>query len=132
VSGSAFVFIWYYKASVFSMFSIITLNIVFSCGEDSFFLAFVLRYFVSGVCLFVYYTCLLFVYFVCAGSVGISLAGRVIYILCVCDSAVWSVGPVQFVRALSWSGWRDCTDFFFFWLSFFPGCVVAGTVQLNW
>ncbi len=31
----------------------------------------------------------------CAGSVGISLAGRVIY-FCVCDSAVWSAGPVQF------------------------------------
>ncbi len=36
-------------------------------------------------------------YFGRVGSVGISLAGRVIYILCVCVSAVWSAGPVQFL-----------------------------------
>ncbi len=33
--------------------------------------SFVLRYIVSGVCLFVYYFCFLSVYFGCAGSVGI-------------------------------------------------------------
>ncbi len=32
----------------------------------------------------------------CAGSVGISLAGRVMYILCAYLSVVWSGGPVQF------------------------------------
>ena len=32
----------------------------------------------------------------CAGSVGISLASRVMYIFRVCVSAVWSGGPVQF------------------------------------
>ena len=31
----------------------------------------------------------------CAGSVGISLASRVMYIFRVCVSAVWSAGPVQ-------------------------------------
>ena len=31
----------------------------------------------------------------------------------VCDSAVWSVGPVQFIWGLAWSGWRDCTGFSF-------------------
>ncbi len=31
----------------------------------------------------------------CAGSVGISLASRVIYIFRVCVSAVWSAGPIQ-------------------------------------
>ncbi len=31
----------------------------------------------------------------CAGSVGISLVSRVMYIFCVCVSAVWSAGPVR-------------------------------------
>jgi hypothetical protein len=78
------------------------------------------------VCLFVYYTCLLFVYFGCAGSVGIFWrAGS--YIFCACVSSLCGVpGRYNFIQALSWSGWRDCTDF-----SFFSGSVVAGTVRLN-
>jgi hypothetical protein len=65
----------------FLIHSVITVNTVSFVVKI--FLFFVLRHFVSGVCLFVYYTCLLFVYFMCAGSVGISLAGRVMYFLCV-------------------------------------------------
>ncbi len=37
-----------------------------------------------------------FVCFGCAGSLGVSLAGRVIF-SSVWGSAVWSVGPVQFI-----------------------------------
>ncbi len=28
-------------------------------------------------------------------------------------SAMWSVGPVRFIRMLAWSGWRGCTGFSF-------------------
>ncbi len=65
--------------------------------------------FVGGVCLSLYYTCFLSVYFGCAGTVGVFLACRVVF--SAWGSAVWSVGPVQFIGALVWSGWRDCTGF---------------------
>ncbi len=53
---------------------------------------FFLRYFVSGVCLFVYYTCLLFVYFGCAGFVGIFSGGPGhIYIYFVCETPLCGV-----------------------------------------
>ncbi len=67
-----------------------------------------------------------FVYFWCAGSVGIFLAGRVIYFLCVCDSAVWSAGPVRIYSGTSWSGWRDCTGFSVLWFC----CSGYGTVEM--
>ncbi len=51
-------FIWSYKASGFSSIFGYYCEHFLPCGED-FCLFFVLRYFVSGVCLFVYYTCLL-------------------------------------------------------------------------
>jgi hypothetical protein len=97
----------------FLMFSVITLNIVFSCGEDSFFLVFVLRYFVSGVCLSIY------VFVFCHLKLGVLgpweflwRAGS--YIFCVCVFPLCGVpGRYNFIRALSWSGWRDCTDFSF-------------------
>ena len=66
-----------------------------------------------------------FVYFGCAGSVRISLAGRVIDFLC--GAPLCGVpGRYNFIWALAWSGWRDCTDFIFY------ASVVAGTVQLKW
>ncbi len=78
------------------------------------------------MCLFVYYTCLLFVYSGCAGSVGIFWrAGS--YIFCVCDSAVWSAGPVQFY---SWTYFKRMAGLYKFF--FFSGSVVAGTVRLKW
>ena len=72
---------------------------------------FVLRYFISGVCLFVYYTCLLFVYFGRAGSMGIFWrAGSCIYFVCV--SPLCGVPcRYNFIWALRWCGRRDCTDF---------------------
>ncbi len=85
---------------------------------------FVLRYFVSGVCLSIY------VFVFCHLKLGVLgpweflwRAGS--YIFCVCDSAVWSAGPVQFYLALSWSGWRDCTEFPASWL-----CSGYGTVEM--
>jgi hypothetical protein len=74
-------------------------------GEGSFSFLFVFRYFVNGVCLFVYYTCLLSVYFGCAGSVGTSLAGRVIYLLCVCLRCVYCrAGTILFLHFLGADG----------------------------
>jgi hypothetical protein len=59
--------------------------------------------------------------------VGISLAGRVIYFLCVCVTPLCGVpGQYNFIRALSWSGWRDCTDSSFLWLC----CSGYGTVEM--
>ncbi len=43
-----------------------------------------------------------------------------------CDSAVWSAGPVQFYSGISWSGWRDCTNFFFS----LACCSGYGTVEM--
>jgi hypothetical protein len=48
------------------------------------------------------------------------------HIFPVWDSAVCSAGPVPIFRALSWSGWRDCTDFSFLWLC----CSGYGTVEM--
>ncbi len=87
----------------------------------------VLRYFVSGVCLFFLNICLLFSYIGCAGSVGISLAGRVIYIFCVCDSVVWSAGPVRFYSGTLLERMAGLYRFFpFLWLC----CSGYGTVEM--
>ncbi len=63
----------------------------------------------------------------CAGSVGISLASRVMYIFRVCVSAVWSAVPVQFYLGISvvWAAGL-------YGLSFLSGSAVAGTVRWNW
>jgi hypothetical protein len=70
----------------------------------------------------------------------------------VCESPLCGVpGRYEYIWALCWCGWRDCTDFLFFWLCFggygtieqvgvagqygfssFPGSVLAGTVRLKW
>ncbi len=52
----------------------------------------------------------------CAGSVGISLAGRVIYILCAYLSVVWSGGPVQFHLVPMAGCLAGPYRFSFFWL----------------
>ncbi len=82
VWSSFFVFIWYYKAFGFPNILRLLPWILSFLWWRFFFLFFVLRYFVSGVCLSIH-ICLLLFYIGCAGSVGISLAGRVIYSLCV-------------------------------------------------
>jgi hypothetical protein len=94
----------------FLIYSVITVSTVFFVVKILSSFLFVLRYFVSGVCLSIY------VFVFCHPKLGVLgpweflwRAGS--YIFCVCDSAVWSAGPVQFYLALSWSGWRDCTDF---------------------
>ena len=94
----------------FLIYSVITVSTVFFVVKILSSFPFVLRYFVSGVCLSIY------VFVFCHPKLGVLgpweflwRAGS--YIFCVCDSAVWSAGPVQFCLALSWSGWRDCTDF---------------------
>ncbi len=79
-------------------------------------------------CMFIYsYTCLLLSYIGCAGSVGISLTGRVIYIFCACDSAVWSAGPVQFYLGAVLERMAGLYRFFLFlWLC----CSGFGTVEM--
>ncbi len=49
------------------------------------------------------------------------------YFLSVRGSAVWSVGPVQFIWALAWGGWRGCTGFSSFGLC----CGEYGTIYLS-
>ena len=83
--------------------------------------------FVGGVlCLFYLYdTCLWFCLFWACES-GVSLAGRVIFFFCM-GSAVWNVGPVQFIWALAWGGWRGCTGFLLFGFC----CGEYGTIYLS-
>ncbi len=71
----------------------------------------------------IYYTCLWSVYFGRVSPWGfLWRAGS--YFLSVWGSAVWNVGPVQFICALAWGGWRGCTGFFFF-----LGSVVVSMVR---
>ncbi len=49
------------------------------------------------------------------------------YIFCVCDSAVWSGGPVQSYLAFSVGADGGTVRIFFF-----SGSVVAGTVRFKW
>ncbi len=84
--------------------------------------------FVGGVYVYVYLFITIVscsVYFECAGSLGVSLAGRVTFLF-IWGSAAWSVGPVQFIWALAWGGWRDCTGFSFLWRC----CSGYGTIEI--
>ena len=76
---------------------------------------------VSGVCISLY---VLFILIGCAGSVGIFLASRVMYIFRVCVSAVWSAVPVQFYLGtlVVWAAGL-------YGFSFLFGSAVAGTVR---
>jgi hypothetical protein len=91
-----------------------------------FFLFFVLRYFVSGVCLSIY---ILVSCFFILGVLGpwefLWRAGS--YIFCVCDSAVWSSGPVQFYSGTFLERMAGLYRLFpFFWLC----CSGYGTVEM--
>ncbi len=78
------------------------------------------------MCVYIFITLVsCFVYFGCAGSVRISPAGRVIYFLCV-TPLCGVPGRYKFIWALSWSGWRDCTDFSLVWFC----CSGYGTVEM--
>ncbi len=80
-----------YKASGF--FFNVFIGILYLSGESFRFLLFSVIL-VSGVCLSLSVP---FSLIGCVGSVGISLASRVMYIFRVCVSAVWSAVPVQFL-----------------------------------
>ncbi len=73
-------------------------------------------------CMFILYV--LFFLIGCAGSVGISLASRVMYIFHVCVSAVWSAVPVQCNLGTSvvWAAGL-------YGFSFLSGSTMAGTVR---
>ncbi len=109
----------------FLIYSVITVNTVFSWWIF-FFLFFVLRYFVSGVCFIrLLYLCPVCLFRVCWVR-GNFLAGRVIYFLCVWLRLCGAPGRYNFIQALSWSGWRDCSDFPFLWLF----CSGYGTAEM--
>jgi hypothetical protein len=79
----------------FLVYLVITVNAVFLVVKIFLFFSFVPCYFVSGCVLRVVILSPVCLFRVCWVR-GNFLAGRVIYFLCVCDSAVWSAGPVQF------------------------------------
>jgi hypothetical protein len=123
---SSFVFIWSYKASVFPNIFGCYCEYCLFCDEDSVSFFFVLRFFVSDVCLSIY------VIVFCHLKLGVLgpweflwRAGS--YIFCVCDSAVWSAGPVQFYLGTFFERMAGLYGFFLF-----SGSVVAGTVRLKW
>jgi hypothetical protein len=129
VSYPFFVFIWFYKGSGFFNITRLLLEYCLLSGDNFSFLCSVLfcKRCVSICLLYLSPVCLLWVCWVR----GNSLAGRVIYCLCVCGSAVWSAGPVQFNSGtlLEWLAGL----YRFFLLAFLSsGSAVAGTVQLNW
>jgi hypothetical protein len=74
------------------MFSILNIGILYLSGEN--FSLFLVLYYSCKRCVFIYVYAFSLIW--CAGSVGISLAGRVLYILCAYLFVVWSGGPVQF------------------------------------
>ncbi len=61
---------------------------------------------------------------VCFGRVSLEFLWRAgSYFLSVWGSAVWNVGPVQFIWALAWGEWRGSTGFLLI------GSVVVSTVR---
>ncbi len=68
------------------MFLILNIGILYLSGENFRFLFFFFIIPVSSLCLFMYTH---FSLIWCAGSVGISLAGRVMYIFLACISPLW-------------------------------------------
>ncbi len=89
------------------MFSMLNIGILYLSGENFRFLLFFVTL-VSGVCIRI------FSLIGCAGSVGISLASRVMYIFRVRIFSLCGVaGRYDFIWSLWWGGWRDCTDFSF-------------------
>jgi hypothetical protein len=97
----------------FLIYSVITVNTVFSVMKIlfPFFFVFLFCFFVSDVCLSIYVTGF------CHFKLGVLgpweflwRAGS--YIFCVCVAPLCGVpGRYNFIQALCWSGWRDCTDF---------------------
>ena len=103
-----FVFIRFYKASGFS-------NIFGYYCEYCLFLVKILFLFLCFSlfckrCMCIYVSVIL--NWVC--WVRGNFSGGLGHIFSVCVSPLCGVpGRYNFIRALSWSGWRDCTDFFF-------------------
>ncbi len=125
VSYTHFVFIWLYKASEFFNIFSYYCEYCFLSGDNFLFLCFSLfcKWRVLIRLLRLYLVCLLWVCWVR----GNFLAGRVICFLCVCGSAVWSAGPVQFYSGTLLE--RVAGLYKVFCLS---SIVVAGTVRLKW
>jgi hypothetical protein len=85
------------------------------------------RYIVGDVCSFVYYTCLLLCLFWVCWVRGNFSGGPGHIFFCVCDSAVWSAGPVQFYSGAFLERMAGLYRFFpFLWLC----CSGYGTVEM--
>ncbi len=114
---------WYAMDINFFLFSccvMVIFVLLFFSWDFSFFFVVLRRCFVR-ICSFNTFTCS--VYFG-AGFVGTFLAGWVVNFLSAWGSAMWRVGPVQFIWVLAWSRWRGCKGFFL-------GSVEVGMVRLK-
>ncbi len=90
------------------------------------FLVFVLRYLVSGVCYRLLYLSPVCLFWVCWVR-GNFLWRAGSYFFCVCDSAVWSAGPVHFLFRHSVGADGGTVQIFpFLWLC----CSGYGTVEM--
>jgi hypothetical protein len=116
--SSYFISIWFSFSFFFGLYNVSEFSNIFGyyckycLSVMEIFLSSVLFFhFVSGACLFFYYICPLYVYFGYAGSVGILWrAGS--YAFCAYAAPLCGVpGRYNFIQALCWSGWRDCTNF---------------------
>ncbi len=118
-----FVLIWFYTASNSVTYLAITVNTICFCVEDLSF-SFCSLFFCKR-CMYIS-VCSVYLNWFCWVR-GNFLASRVMYIFCVCVSAVWSGGPVQFYLAFSVGADGGTVQIFFL-----SGSVVAGTVRLKW
>ncbi len=121
-----FVFFLFYKASEFSNIFGYYCERCLPCGEDFSLLFFCSLLFCKWCVFYALLSCLLFVYFGCAGSVGIFWrAGS--YTFSVCNSAMWSAGPVQFYLGILLERMAGLYRFFFLSGSV---CSGYGTVEM--
>jgi hypothetical protein len=110
----------------FLIYSVITVSTVFFVVKILFFFFFSSLFYKRCVFIRLLYLSPVCLFGVCWVR-GNFLAGRVIYFLCVCGSAVWSAGPVQFYLGTFMERMAGLYRFFLF-----SCCVVAGTVRLKW
>ncbi len=106
------------------MFLFLNVGILYLSGENFRFLLLFFHYSCKRrVFIYLYSFCLIW----CAGSVGISLAGRVMYIFCACISPLWDwrAGTILFGHSCGVDG--GTVQF-----SFSSGSIAAGTVRVKW
>ncbi len=125
VFGSGLFSFGFIRLLEFLIYLVITVNAVFLVVKIFLFFSFVPCYFCKWCVFYALLSCLLFVYFGCAGSVGVFWrAGS--YTFSVCDSAMWSAGPVQFYLGFLLERMAGLYRFLYVWLC----CIGYGTVEM--